>query len=181
MAQAVTIARPYAEAAFSVAKTEKSDPKAMATWSKSLADLAEIAQAPTVQCLYGNPAVGPDKLATLFIEAAGNLSPSVANFVRLLAQNHRLFALPEVADLFEALKNADNDTLAACVETAFPLSAAEQAEVVALLEKKYGQSVMITVQEAPGLIGGVRISIGDEVIDASVSGKLSKMTSALLN
>ena len=135
MAQAVTIARPYAEAAFSVAKTEKSDPKAMASWSDSLAGLAEIAQAPAVQSLFGNPAVGPDKLATLFIESAGNLSPSVANFVRLLAQNDRLFALPEVAHLFEALRNADNDTLAARVETAFPLSAAEQAEVVALLKK----------------------------------------------
>ena len=101
--------------------------------------------------------------------------------MKLLAENGRLSTLPEIATLFEALKNAANATLAARVETAFVLSAAEQAEIKALLEKKYGQAVTLTTEEAKGLIGGVRISIGDEVIDASVSGKLAKMTSALMN
>ncbi|HSG21293.1 MAG TPA: F0F1 ATP synthase subunit delta [Burkholderiaceae bacterium] len=179
MAEVATIARPYAEAAFSVAR---SDAAAMSTWSAALGRLAAIAADDAVQALYGNPSVGPDKLAKLFCDAAGGgLTGPVENFVKLLAENGRLSTLPEIATRFEALRNAANATLAARVETAFALSAAEQAEIKALLEKKYGQAVTLTTEEAKGLIGGVRISIGDEVIDASVSGKLAKMTSALMN
>ncbi len=178
MAEVVTIARPYAEAAFAVARADAAD---MSAWSAALGRLAAIAADDAMQSLYGNPAVGPDQLAKLFSDAAGGLTGPLENFVKLLAENGRLSTLPEIATLFEALKNAANATLAARVETAFALSAAEQAEIKALLEKKYGQTVTLTTEEAKGLIGGVRISIGDEVIDASVSGKLAKMTSALMN
>lgn len=182
MAELITIARPYAEAAFAVAQAEsKASPKAFEAWSGFLQKLAAISEDKQIRVLYGNPAVSPDQLTKLMVETSGASIESMKNFVGLLASNQRLETLSCVAKLYEDLKNQANATLSATVETAFKLSAAELAEIQALLEKKYGRSIKAAPVLNETLIGGVRISVGDEVIDASVSGKLSTMATALMN
>jgi F-type H+-transporting ATPase subunit delta len=182
MAELVTIARPYAEAAFSVAQAESaSTPKAFEAWSEFLQKLAAISEDKQIRVLFGNPAVSPEQIAKLMVETSGASNESMKNFIGLLSSNQRLEALSCVSGLYEDLKNQANSTLSATVETAFKLSTAELSEIQALLEKKYGRSVKATPVLNEALIGGVRISVGDEVIDASVSGKLSTMATALMN
>lgn len=182
MAELVTIARPYAEAAFSVAQAEcASSPKAFEAWSEFLQKLAAISEDKQILMLYGNPAVSPEQITQLMVETSGASNESMKNFIGLLASNQRLETLSCVSGLYEDLKNQANATLSATVETAFKLSTAELSEIQALLEKKYGRSVKATPVLNEALIGGVRISVGDEVIDASVSGKLSTMATALMN
>ncbi len=182
MAELVTIARPYAEAAFSVAQAESaSTPKAFEAWSEFLQKLAAISEDKQIRVLFGNPAVSPEQITKLMVETSGASNESMKNFIGLLSSNQRLEALSCVSGLYEDLKNQANATLSATIETAFKLSTAELSEIQALLEKKYGRSVKATPVLNEALIGGVRISVGDEVIDASVSGKLSTMATALMN
>lgn len=182
MAELVTIARPYAEAAFSVAQAESaSTPKAFEAWSEFLQKLAAISEDKQIRVLFGNPAVSPEQITKLIVETSGASNESMKNFIGLLSSNQRLEALSCVSGLYEDLKNQANATLSATIETAFKLSTAELSEIQALLEKKYGRSVKATPVLNEALIGGVRISVGDEVIDASVSGKLSTMATALMN
>ena len=99
----------------------------------------------------------------------------------VLAQNERLAVLPEIADVYEALRNDFEGVLDARIASAYPLSEQQVADVVATLEGKYGRKVKATVSVDPDLIGGISIRIGDEVMDASVRGKLAQLAVALMN
>jgi len=175
MAESLTIARPYAEAAFKIALEQG----ALAAWSDVLASLALIAGSPASREVVGNPAVAATQVATLFADTAGQLSQPQRNFVQVLAENDRLSVLPEIAQHFQALRNAHEGVLDAQVSSAFPLSDAQLAEIVATLRSKHGREVKVTVVVDPELIGGVSIRIGDEVTDASVRGKLAQLAGAL--
>jgi F-type H+-transporting ATPase subunit delta len=178
MAENVTLARPYAEAAFQLAKNGN----ALAAWSQSLASLAAIARNPDVEAYISNPHLAAEQRTSLFIGKAGErLSADQENFVRVLTSNDRLQVLPEIAELFEGLKNGHEGVRTAEVESAFPLDDAAVKALVADLEKKLNAKVQATVRVVPELIGGVRIAIDDEVIDASVRGKLAAMATALKN
>ncbi len=178
MAENVTLARPYAEAAFQLAKGAA----ALPAWSQALGRLAAVSATAEMQTCISDPRLAPEQLAGLFVGVAGDsLAAEQQNFVRVLVDNDRLQVLPEIAELFEGLKNAHEGVREANVESAFPLDAAAVQAIVADLEKKFSCKIQATVTVVPELIGGVRIAIGDEVIDASVRGKLAAMATALKN
>jgi F-type H+-transporting ATPase subunit delta len=175
MAESLTIARPYAEAAFKAALEHN----ALPAWSDALTRLAAVARTPEASALFGDPGVTAAQLASVVADVAGQLSPEQRNFVTLLAGNERLAVLPEIADSFGRLRNAHEQVLDARVSSAYPLSDAQVADIRDTLQAKYGKKVDVTVSIDPDLIGGVSISIGDEVMDASVRGKLAQLASAL--
>ena len=175
MAELATIARPYAEAAFEVADREGK----LAAWAGVLARLAAVASDPEVLRLVGDPLVTPDALYGVIAGAAGELPGGVQNFLRVLIENGRVAVLPEVCSHFEALKNAREGIVDAGIESAFPLDAAQTAELVAGLEARFKRKVRPHVSVDKELIGGVKVAVGDEVIDGSVRGKLAAMAAAL--
>jgi F-type H+-transporting ATPase subunit delta len=175
MAESLTIARPYAEAAFGLAR----DLGALPSWSDALARLAAVAGNEVAHELIGTPQLSVAQVAALIADAAGSLTQEQRNFVQVLAENDRLGVLPEVAGQFEALRNAHEGVVDAHVASAFPLSDAQVADIVGTLRDKYGREVKATVSVDPDLIGGVSIRIGDEVMDASVRGKLAQLAGAL--
>jgi F-type H+-transporting ATPase subunit delta len=175
MAEIITIARPYAEAAFKFAR----DAQALPAWSEALGRLAAVADTDAARDLVGHPGVPAEKVAAAVAETAGGLDASQLNFVRLLADNERLGALGEIASLFEGLRNEHEGVLEAAITSAFPIDSAQVDSIVTTLSQRYGQSIKASVVVDPELIGGISIRIGDEVIDASVRGKLAQLASAL--
>ena len=178
MAEAATLARPYAEAVFGLA--DKSG--ALSKWSELLGSMAQAAAHPDVHALIGDPKVSPEQLYGLFASLAGGDIPADAqNFVRLLIANDRLTLLPEIRSLYEDLKHEREGVVEADIRTAFPMQNGQLESLVADLERRFKRKVDPRVTVDKNLIGGVRIAVGDEVIDASVRGKLEDMASALKN
>lgn len=175
MAENVTLARPYAEAAFELA----SNAKALAPWQDALDRLAAVATDARVRDLMGNPKVSAGQLVKLILDVTGKLSPEQANFVNLLVENERLAVLPEIRDLFVARKNRHERVKQAHVTSAFSLDAKALKQLIAELEPRFNCKLDVTVNVDPELIGGIRVAVGDEVIDASVRGKLATMATAL--
>ena len=177
MAENVTIARPYAEAAFNLAKSGGT----LAAWQESLDRMAAtVSDARMVECI-ADPRLSAAALNDLFIGVAGDLTAEQRNFAGILIENRRLTVLPEISELFGELKNAHEETREAVVSSAFPMNDAQLAALVSDLERKFGCKIKATVELAPELIGGVRIALGDQVIDASVRGKLGAMAVSLKN
>ncbi|MFP5402789.1 MAG: F0F1 ATP synthase subunit delta [Gammaproteobacteria bacterium] len=177
MAENVTIARPYADAAFELARGAG----ALGPWSEALDRLATVAADPNMQACFKDPKLSADQRFTLIKEVSGDLTAEQQNFVRVLVDNERLLVLPEIRDLFVALKNEHEGVLEAEIASAFPLDDAALAALKADLEARFKAAINVTVSIDPELIGGVRIAVGDEVIDASVRGKLANMAAALKN
>jgi F-type H+-transporting ATPase subunit delta len=177
MAENVTVARPYAEAAFELAKSGG----ALAAWQGALERMAAAAaDARMLECI-ADPRVSPAALTELFLGVAGDLNADQRNFTSVLIDNRRLDVLPEISTLFGELKNAQEGMREAVVSSAFPLDDKQLANLAADLERKFGCKVKASVVLAPELIGGVRIALGDQVIDASVRGKLNAMAVSLKN
>lgn len=176
MAEALTIARPYAEAAFKLAREQG----AMPSWNDALSRLAAIAHAPEAQAVVGNPNLTVSQLAGLFSDSSGALSQEQKNFVTMLAQNDRLSVLPEIASMFNKLQHEQEGIVDAHVESAYPLSDAQLADIVKTLEARVGKKVTATSSVNAELIGGVSIRIGDEVMDTSVRGKLAQLSKSLV-
>jgi F-type H+-transporting ATPase subunit delta len=177
MAESLTIARPYAEAAFKLARESATLPQ----WSDALARLSAVVRTDAARELIGNPRLADTQVAALVADVAGSLAPEQRNFVTVLAGNERLAVLPEIAEVYEQLRNAHEGVLDARIGSAYPLSDQQVAEVVATLEARYGRKVKATITVEPDLIGGISIRIGDEVLDASVRGKLAQLADALMN
>lgn len=181
MAELLTIARPYAEAAFKLA-TEGSDSKSsLASWADALSRIAAVASRPEVTGLLGNPRVSPTQLAQLVGDAAGSLSEQQKNFLSVIAKQERVDSLSHVAHHFSKLRNQHEDTSEAEVTSAYPLSEAQLSEIVNTLTSKYGKQIKATVKVDSALIGGVSIRVGDEVTDVSVRGKLAQLRASLLS
>jgi len=175
MAELATIARPYADALFEVARTES-----LPAWSSLMEELAVVADDEGIRHLADNPRVADDKLLELLCGVVKSpLSEKARNFLRALIANGRLTVLPEIAAQFRALVNASQGEADAVVHSAFPLEGAALAEVVSSLEKRFGRKLNATVKVDESLIGGVRVEVGDEVIDASVKARLERMRVAL--
>jgi F-type H+-transporting ATPase subunit delta len=183
MAEPLTIARPYAEAAFQLATEAAPTAIAaeLAAWSEALNGLAAVAATPTALELFSNPALTAPQVAQTMLEVVGAAPGPLHGFVQLLAANERLAVLPEIAALFDQLSHAHEGIVDAKVTSAFAMSEAQVAAVVALLTQRHGRPVKVSVDVDPELIGGVSIRIGDEVTDLSVRGKLSQLASALMN
>jgi F-type H+-transporting ATPase subunit delta len=177
MAENVTLARPYAEAAFKLAR----DGKTLPAWKDVLDRMAAVAADPEMQRLIANPKLLPAQLAQFFIDVVGKSGDEQKNFVRVLVENERLALLPEIRDLFVALKNEHEGVKEAHITSAFALDDAALKKLIAELEPRFSCKLNAKVTVDPELIGGVKIAVGDEVIDASVRGKLAAMATALKN
>jgi F-type H+-transporting ATPase subunit delta len=176
MAEPSTVARPYAEAAFRLA----SDANALAKWSGMIGALAQVAEDKRVRAAIADPALSDAQAAGVFISIlAGRLDAQAENFLRVLAENKRLELLPEIQLQFEALKNEREGVVEAEVHSAFELSDAQVADLAQRLEKRTGRKIRARVQVDKELIGGVKVVIGDKVIDGSARGQLAALETAL--
>jgi len=175
MAELATIARPYAEALFRVAKSGN-----LAAWSDLVSEMAAVAALPDVKSFASNPKLTDSQVTETFLSLLkSNVSPEAKNFVAMLAENGRLTLLPEIGTQFHALKNASEGAADAEITSAFEMTDAQVKDLVATLEKKFGRKLNPTVKVDNTLIGGVRVAVGDEVLDTSVRAKLQQMHVAL--
>jgi len=177
MAELSTVARPYAEALFAVAQGtgEKLD-----VWLAAVDDLAGLMAHPQVAEVVADPKLDHEQVFGLLSGMMkASLPAAGANFVKLLIENQRLAVLPDVATQFRRLKNRAEGVADCLIETAFPLSEAQIAELLASLSKKFGQKLKPEVRVNADLIGGVRATVGDQVLDGSVRARLSDMQTAL--
>jgi F-type H+-transporting ATPase subunit delta len=175
MAELATIARPYAEALF---KASGSDLAAVSAW---LDELAAIAGNPQLQPFAVNPNVTDTQVFDVVAGVAkSKLGEPARNFLRTVIENGRLSVLPEIATQFRALKNAQGGTSDAVVYSAYAIDGAALADVKATLEKRFGRKLNVCVELQPELIGGIRVVVGDEVLDTSVKARLEQMKVALM-
>jgi F-type H+-transporting ATPase subunit delta len=176
MAEILTIARPYAQAAFQFADAHQ----ALKEWSGMLEFLAVVAADPEMTALIENPRLTEMQIAKLFISiGADRLDDNCHNFIRLLAENRRLKLLPEIAALFEIQRRDSERTIRVELITAFPSTAAQQATVTAALKQRLGREIELVCTTDASLIGGAIIRAGDLVIDGSVRGKLERLGNSL--
>lgn len=176
MAEAVTIARPYAEAVFALADAGS----ALGQWSQTLAVMAEVATHPDVRRATADPNVSSEQVYALIAGACGDLVSEAQNLLRVLIENGRLSALPEIRDIYEDLKSEREGVVDAVITTARPLDDAQLAGLVTQLEGRFKRKIKPQVVVESDLIGGVRVQVGDEVIDGSVRGKLAAMAAVLV-
>lgn len=176
MADTRTIARPYAQAVFELAREHNTLDK----WADMLATGSRIMADPALHALVGDPRVGHEQLVEIVLGAADDrIDEQGANFIRLLAENDRLNVLPEITELYETYRREAEKTIEAQVVTAFPLSEAQQQQVSAALEKQLGHHIVLSQTVDESLLGGMMIRIGDRVIDGSVTSQLSKLAQSL--
>jgi len=176
MAELATVARPYAEALFRVAQDGD-----LNSWSAIVSELAQIGANPDLLAFASNPNVTSEQLAdTIASLVKSPLNLEAKNFIAMLAENDRVALLPEIGAQFAVLKNAHEGASDATIYSAFDLSADQVTPLVATLEKKFGRKLNPTVTVDPSLIGGVRVVVGDEVLDTSVRAKLQQMHAALV-
>jgi F-type H+-transporting ATPase subunit delta len=175
MAELATIARPYAEALFRVAQGGN-----LQAWSVTVAEMAAVAALPEVKELSTNPRITDAQIADTFLSVLkSSVSAEAKNLVAALVDNGRLSLLPEVAEQFKLLVNQQQGSADAAIISAFPMDAAQVTGLVAALEKKFGCKLNPSVTVDSSLIGGVRVVVGDEVLDTSVRAKLQQMQTAL--
>ncbi|QOJ24598.1 MAG: F0F1 ATP synthase subunit delta [Gammaproteobacteria bacterium] len=176
MAEAITVARPYAEAVYKHAVTNES----LAQWSKVLQLAAAVAENENVKSLIGNPIISAKQLSEIFIEIGKSKFNSEArNLLMLLAENKRIVILPQISQLFEQLKAQHEGVLEAKVVSAFEMEGKQLKKLVEDLERKFKRKIEAQVSVDSELIGGIKVEIGDEILDASVRGKLEAMAIAL--
>ena len=175
MAELATIARPYAEALF---KTAGADLVGTATW---LDELAAIASNVQLQQYAGNPSVTSAQTFDVMTGVAKTALPEAAkNFLKVVIDNGRISVMPEIASQFRALKNAKSGSSDATVFSAFALGEATLADLLVTLEKRFEKKLNLKVELQPELIGGIRVVVGDEVLDTSVKARLEQMKVALI-
>jgi F-type H+-transporting ATPase subunit delta len=173
MAEIATIARPYAEAVFRLARERE----ALPAWSDALGRLAQVAGDPAAAALIGNPSVAASQVEDIFRSVGGD-NAELASMIHLLSENARLVCLPEISSQFNAMKRGEEGVKEGVIYSAFPLDDTQVQNLKSLLEGRFGR-LQLSVVVTPELIGGVKVVVGDQVLDTSVSGKLEAMRAAL--
>ena len=175
MAEAATIARPYAKAAFLSAR----DSGALKEWSAALQPAAAMLADSRIAALLSSPKVSNDELVSLFAGLGGSIDAHWQNFIRLLARNKRLAVLPAIAEQYELLRAQSENELDVQVTSAVALNAGQQSMLAASLKKRFRRDVRMSTAVDASLLGGAVIRAGDLVIDGSIKGRLQRLASEL--
>ena len=176
MAEPITVARPYAEAAFALAR----DGTALPVWSEMLRVATAVGSDARVRAALDNPKLAAAEKEALFLSVCGDkLDPNGRNFIRVLIEADRIGLLPEIRTLFEALKDDADGVARAQIISAFPLDDAQLSALRKSLERRFGRKIEATVSVDRALIGGAKIIVGDTVIDGSVQSELQAMANQL--
>jgi F-type H+-transporting ATPase subunit delta len=176
MAELVTVARPYAEAAFRLAREHD----ALERWSDTLALIEAVVTDEHIAARIGDPNVDDRALESLILGILGErLDGHGRNLVQVLVQNGRLDLVPHIRALYEEQRREHEGLVEARIVSALPLDDGQVARLREALERKYGRRVNARVEVDPELIGGARIVVGDKVVDATVRGRLDAMAVAL--
>ena len=177
MAELSTVARPYSEALFAVAKTGQGG---LAVWAEQVQRLAQVAANTDVRSAMADPRLSDAQRVSIFLSL---VKPAVdkqfQNLVELLMVNDRLLLLPQIAEQFEALKDKAEGVAQANIISAFPMSEDQVSQLISLLEPKFGLKLKPHVTVDAALIGGVRVHVGDHVLDTSVQAQLVRMRDTL--
>lgn len=177
MAEKVTIARPYAQAIFELAR----ETGELAQWSDMLALAAAVASNEEMVAVIASPNLTRAQVTELFIGVCGEgLNEAGRNAIRILAENDRLAFLREVAELFEVARAEAEGSIQAEVVSATVLNEAQQAAIAQALKTRLGREVTLNCTIDASLVGGAVIRAGDVVIDGSVTGKLEKLATRLM-
>jgi F-type H+-transporting ATPase subunit delta len=176
MAEAATIARPYAKAAFISAR----DAKALADWSKALQLASGLAADERIEAVLGNPKLSGDQVVSIFAGLGGaGIDARWQNFIRLLLEYKRLNVLPQIADEYEVLRAQYENEVDVEVTSATALSAEQQAKMAASLKTRFKRDVRVSTSVDASLLGGAVIRAGDLIIDGSIKGRLERLASEL--
>ena len=176
MADMTTIARPYAKAAFAVAAAEG----ALTAWSNALHLAAATVTDERVRQLLGDPRVTPDQLTSFVADlTTESLSAQGRNFIAILAHNGRLDCLPQIAELFDALKDEAEGVTDVTVTSAISLSAQQSETIAQAMADRLKRQVRLHCKLDPSLLGGAVLQAGDLVIDGSVRGRLERIVHEL--
>ncbi|MGI9250027.1 MAG: F0F1 ATP synthase subunit delta [Pseudohongiellaceae bacterium] len=176
MAELTTLARPYARAAFEAALADGD----AGGWAGMLNTAAAVTGHEAVAATLIDPALSASQAAAALIEVCGDeLNAKGQNFIRLLAENKRLMLLPQIAQLFDALKASHEKSVDVAITTAFQISKETTEKLSKALHSRLQREIRMTTEVDHSLIGGAVIRAGDTVIDSSVRGKLSRLTEAM--
>lgn len=177
MAEASTLARPYAQAVFNLA----SESDNLKTWSEIMTLLKEVANNQSVDDLISNPEIERDQIISLFVDICKDgLDEKAVNFLKVMAENGRLDLISQIADSYEVMRAEQEGSIEAQVISAFAVNATQKKNIAAALKKKFGREVTIKTETDKSIIGGIIVRAGDIVIDGSVKTQLEKITHSLL-
>ena len=177
MSETLTLARPYARAAFATAQAGN----ALADWARKLGIAAQIAADPRMHSLIGDPRLGNAELTQLLLPPDEATDSAFAKFVALLVENRRADLLPDIAALFEELKRESERVLKVTLRAAAPVADAQADAIKSALKKRFGRDIELEQRVDPAVIGGAVIDAGDMVIDGSVRGRLERLENALIH
>lgn len=178
MSELTTAARPYARAAFDIANSHGEQQQ----WTEMLSFMAAIAHDPTMSAVLDSPGLSQAQSAEMFIKVCEDkVDQRAKNFIKLLAENDRITLLPEIAALYEHYRAEAEGSIEAEVISATEASEAQLAKIAAALKARLGKEVRVTSKVDPTLIGGAVIRAGDMVIDGSLSGRLTKLSTSIAN
>jgi F-type H+-transporting ATPase subunit delta len=175
MSSSETLARPYARAAFELAR----DAKSLGEWAQKLDFASALARDAQVRALIGNPRLSVNALVSLFLPQGEQTGSAFANFIATLAENRRLALLPDIADGFAAAKRAAEGVLHVRVRAAVAVDGAQADALKQALAKRFGQRIELESVVDESVIGGAVIDAGDVVIDGSVRGRLERLAQTL--
>lgn len=176
MAELITLARPYAKAAFEIALADS----ALDKWSSMIALSAAVSEEAGVSRVLSSPSLSSEQIAEAFIGVCGDeLDAKGKNFISLLAENKRLVLLPEISTLFEVLKANQEKSVDVEITTAFEISSDVSNKLAQALKDRLKREIILATHVDQSLIGGAIIRAGDNVIDSSVRGKLSKLAESM--
>ena len=176
MAEKTTVARPYAQAVFDLARSKG----VLRDWSNTLQLAAAVVADPQMQRLISHPRIRKEQIQSLIMDVAGaGFSAEAKNFINVLIENRRLNLLPEIAAQYELYRAEAERTITAEVVSAFPVSNEQQARIAAALKKRLGREVSLNCTVDEALLGGAVIRAGDLVIDGSITGQLTRLSSVL--
>lgn len=177
MSTAITLARPYARAAFELADSHH----ALGEWAGKLAFAAQVALDPRVIALFGDPRAANGQLAALVMPESESADSEFAHFLQVLADNGRLPVLPEIGALFVELKNEAERVLKVSVRSPMPIDASDVARLKEALKRRFGRDIDMQQHIDADMLGGAIIDAGNVVIDGSVDGRLARLQQALAN